>query len=150
MKYKEDAFMVIYFVFFAIFLPLLFLGNLIYTYYFGFSLVACLVYNVIRVGPYMINFAYLYTMCHKEGHQGTDLYNKKFHFLNGIFNYWIGLFYGVLPSVFFYGHTYNHHKYNNGKMDIITTSDRPRDSVVNFLKYLTRFSLFSINITTIM
>ena len=41
-----------------------------------------------------------------------------------VFNWWVGLFYGVLPSSFAYGHSINHHKYNNGPLDVVSTSDR--------------------------
>ena len=48
-----------------------------------------------------------------------------------IFNWWVGMFYGVLPATFAYGHSINHHKYNNAKEDVITTSDKPCNNFFN-------------------
>ena len=47
-------------------------------------------------------------------------------FHRNVFNWWIGLYYGVLPSSFACGHSINHHKYNNGPLDVVSTSDRVR------------------------
>ena len=47
-----------------------------------------------------------------------------FFFFRNSFNWWIGLFYGVLPSSFACGHSINHHKYNNGPLDVVSTSDK--------------------------
>ena len=44
---------------------------------FGFNLPLCAAYHVLRIGPYFMNFAYVYTLCHKEGHSFTGLYAKK-------------------------------------------------------------------------
>ncbi len=56
-------------------------------------------------------------MCHKEGHSKIGIFKNKR--LNNVFNWWIGLFYGVMPSSFANGHSINHHKYNNGPNDVI-------------------------------
>ena len=98
----------------------------------------------------MINFAYAYALSHKEGHMGKALYKEPYGLLFGnVFNWFIGLFYGILPSTFAIGHSKNHHKYNNGYDDIITTADRPRDSFANWIRYLPRFSLYATNISTV-
>jgi fatty acid desaturase len=53
-----------------------------------------------------------------------------------------------MPSSFTFGHAINHHKYGNGPLDVVTTSDRPRDSVRNFLAYLPRWTLYALNVST--
>ena len=35
-------------------------------------------YNVLRIGPYFMNFAYVYTLCHKEGHSQLGLFKKEY------------------------------------------------------------------------
>ena len=40
-----------------------------------------------------------------------------------------------------WGHTINHHRYNNGPCDVVTTADKPRDSWVNFVAFLPRWFL---------
>lgn len=59
------------------------------------------------------------------------------------------MFYGVLPATFAYGHSINHHRYNNGELDVITTSDKPRDNFANWVAYLPRYVLYAVNISTI-
>jgi hypothetical protein len=57
-------------------------------------------YHLLRIGPYFMNFAYVYTLCHKEGHARAGLFRPGYNesLLRYVFNWWIGLFYGVLPS----------------------------------------------------
>lgn len=53
-------------------------------------------YHLIRIGPYFMNFAYVYTLCHKEGHSRSGLFSKGYNdsvFLRNVFNWWIGKFY---------------------------------------------------------
>merc|ERR1719359_1548857 len=99
-----------------------------------------------------MNFAYVYTLCHKEGHSRSGLFSDKYNdsfVMRNIFNWWVGLFFGVMPSTFRFGHSVNHHRYNNGREDCVTTSDKPRDSPVNFIAYLYRFALYATNISTV-
>ena len=97
------------------------------------ALLLCYAYHVLRIGPFFMNFAYVYSVCHKEGHASaarTGLFKAPFDRsgpFRYIFNWWIGLFFGVLPSTFAVGHSINHHKYNNGPGDILSTCDKPRD-----------------------
>jgi hypothetical protein len=47
--------------------------------------------------------AQVYTLCHKEGHSYAGLFSKGYNdsiLLRNVFNYWIGMFYGVLPATF--------------------------------------------------
>jgi hypothetical protein len=117
----------------------------------GFSLLLCFAYHVFRIGPYFMGFAYYYTMCHKEGHSQRGVFAKEYHNLvsKNIFNWWISLFFGVMPAAFAFGHSLNHHRYDNGSLDVVTTADKPRDSIVNFVAYLPRWTLYSLNISSI-
>lgn len=149
-KHPEDAYLINLIFCLGIVVPILFAASLYYTLHFGFSLPLCLAYHVIRLGPYFMNFAYCYTLCHKEGHSRTGLFSPWLHpVLKNVFNWWIGLFYGVMPASFAFGHTINHHKYNNGPLDVISTSDRRRDSFGNWLRYLPRFTLYALNVSTL-
>mmetsp|Transcript_41562 Transcript_41562/g.53617 ORF Transcript_41562/g.53617 Transcript_41562/m.53617 type:complete len:318 (-) Transcript_41562:107-1060(-) len=53
-----------------------------------------------------------------------------------------------MPAAFAFGHSLNHHRYNNGPLDVVSTADKPRDSFINFITYLTRWFLYSLNIST--
>jgi hypothetical protein len=109
------------------------------------------VYHLFRIGPYFMNFAYVYTLCHKEGHSYSGLFAKDYNksvLMRNVFNWWVALFYGVLPASFAYGHSINHHRYNNGELDVVTTSDKPRDNFFNWVAYLPRWFLYASNIST--
>jgi len=154
-KKAEDAYMANAIILFGIFLPALFFwlardhlqrkerGLGVNLWYFW-------AYHVLRIGPYFMNFAYVYTLCHKEGHSKLGLYAKGYNTgpLRHVFNWWIGLFYGVMPASFAIGHSLNHHRYNNGPGDVVSTSDKPRDSWKAFLCYMPRWLLYSSNLAT--
>eukprot|EP01059_Diplonema_ambulator_P019402 TRINITY_DN325_c0_g3_i1.p2 TRINITY_DN325_c0_g3~~TRINITY_DN325_c0_g3_i1.p2 ORF type:complete len:460 (+),score=163.55 TRINITY_DN325_c0_g3_i1:53-1381(+) len=149
-KNKEDAFIVNVVLLLGVALPAFFFWNLWYTLQNGFTLKLCFAYHVLRLGPYFMNFAYVYTNCHKECHNHVGVFKKPYHYpLQYVFNWWIGLFYGVIPSSFAFGHAINHHKYNNGPKDVISTADKPRDSGRNFICYIPRQFLYAINISTV-
>lgn len=145
-KHPADAFCVNMILAYGVLLPLFFLYHLHYTMTNGFSVLMCFWYNVFRIGPYFMNFAYVYTMCHKEGHSAIGIFKNKR--LSNVFNWWIGLFFGVLPSTFAYGHSKNHHQYSNKEQDVVSTADQPRDSFLNFVAYMPRFFLYAINISS--
>lgn len=118
------------------------------------ALLLCYIYHVIRIGPFFMNFAYVYSVCHKEGHASaakTGLWRKPFDKagpMRYIFNWWVGLYFGVLPSTFAVGHSINHHKYNNGPGDILSTADKPRDEWKWLIAYVPRFMLYACNLST--
>jgi hypothetical protein len=158
-KHKEDAFLVNFALYAGVGFPLLLwtFGKLHLQY--GMSstthaLLLCYVYHVIRLGPMFMNFAYVYAVCHKEGHAAAarnGLFAKPFDKrgpFRFVFNWWVGLFFGVLPSTFAIGHSINHHKYNNGPSDILSTCDRPRDEWRWLVAYIPRFILYGCNIST--
>ena len=47
----------------------------------------------------------------KAGGQYEGLMNNWF--CQRIFNWWVGIFYGLMPGTYHYGHTINHHLFNN-------------------------------------
>mmetsp|Transcript_18147 Transcript_18147/g.51191 ORF Transcript_18147/g.51191 Transcript_18147/m.51191 type:complete len:518 (-) Transcript_18147:499-2052(-) len=147
----EDGFLVNVVWFLGGVIPFLLFWNLSYTMQHGFHPLLCLAYHIFRIGPYFMNFAYCYVMCHKEGHTRVGLFKPGLTgtALRSVFNWWIGLFYGVLPSSFAYGHSINHHKYNNGPLDVVSTSDKPRDNFGNFVRFLPRWLMYATNISTI-
>lgn len=55
----------------------------------------------------------------------------------------------MMPAAFAFGHSLNHHRYNNGPLDVVSTADKPRDSLINFIAYLPRWTLYSLNISSI-
>jgi len=148
----EDKFVFNCVLLHGVFVPCLFLYNLLQTIETGeVNFYMAYAYHLIRIGPYFMNFAYVYTLCHKEGHVGKlGLFSPPAsYFFRHVFNWWIGLFYGVMPSSFAYGHTRNHHRYNNDESDVVTTWDRPRDSFINYVRYLPRFLGYALNFTAI-
>lgn len=151
-KRPDDAYMMNCIVGYGVLVPILFFCCAWHTYENGMNYWLVYVYHVVRIGPFFMNFAYVYTLCHKEGHTFSGLYAKKYNeytILRNVFNWWIGMFYGVLPATFAYGHSINHHKYNNAREDVITTSDKPRDNFANWVAYLPRYFLYAVNISTI-
>jgi len=151
-KNSQDAYMMNIIVLGGVALPAMFAACWYHNKTYGFNVALCMAYHVIRIGPFFMNFAYVYTLCHKEGHSFTGLYSKEYNgniILRNIFNWYIGLLYGVVPATFAYGHSINHHRYNNGPNDCITTSDKERDSIVNFIAYVPRWASYSLNISTV-
>ena len=118
------------------------------------QLLLCWAYHVMRIGPFFMNFAYVYTLCHKEGHAaaaGHGLWRPPFDRrgpFRYLFNWWVGLYYGVMPATFAIGHSINHHKYNNGPADVVSTADKPRDEWVALVAYVPRFLLYACNVST--
>ena len=156
-KHEEDAFLVNFAVYMGVGLPLLLttFGRLHQAAEStGYALLLCYAYHVLRIGPFFMNFAYVYSVCHKEGHAAAarnGLFRKPLDRrgpLRFVFNFWVGLFFGVLPSTFSIGHSINHHKYNNGPSDIVSTADKPRDEWRWLIAYIPRFMLYASNIST--
>lgn len=149
-KHREDGFVINTIVLLGIGVPLFFTYCYFHTVTYGFSVWLCFAYNVVRIGPYFMHFAYVYTLCHKECHSATGYFKKPYNpVLRHVFNWWIGLFYGVSPASFACGHSKNHHTYNNGELDVVTSADEPRDSFLNYVAYIPRFFLYATNISTV-
>jgi hypothetical protein len=151
-KRPQDAYMMNCIYGYGGLVPIMFFSCAFYIYQYGMNIYLAFGYHLLRIGPYFMNFAYVYTLCHKEGHSYAGLYDKEYNkslLLRNVFNWWIGMFYGVLPATFAYGHSINHHRFNNGRSDVITTSDKPRDNFANWVAYLARYFLYASNISTI-
>jgi len=152
-KRPQDAYMINCMFLLGFIVPIMFFGCAWHVYTTGaVNLWLVYAYHVVRIGPFFQNFAYTYTLCHKEGHSRSGLFKEPYNsvpMLRNWFNWWVGMFYGVLPATFAYGHSINHHKYNNGPNDIISTADKPRDSFVNWVAYLPRYYTYAVNISTI-
>jgi len=150
-RHPKDGFLINALLLYGVLIPGLFFLNLYWTMEHGFSFRRAYIYHVLRIGPYFMNFAYVYTLCHKEGHSTTGQFKEPMNaILRNGFNWWCGLFYGVMPSSFAYGHTRNHHRYTNSPRDVVTTGDRPRDSFRNFVRYIPRFGSYAVNISTVL
>lgn len=148
----QDAYMMNAIIAYGGVVPLMFFACAYHVYHNGLCLWLVFTYHLIRIGPYFMNFAYVYTLCHKEGHSRAGLFSKDYNdsvLLRNVFNWWIGMFYGVLPATFAYGHSINHHRYNNNEWDVISTSDKPRDNFANWVAYLSRYFLYATNISTV-
>eukprot|EP01083_Nonionella_stella_P313375 1124707_1 len=154
-RHKEDVFVGNLVLIQGIVLPLLFFVILYVTRHYELPLVAHLliwyVYTFARVGPAAQHFAYVHTLAHKEGHSVgifTFAWYPLRQFVNNAFNWWIGLFYGLMPGTYSYGHSINHHSFNNLEGDLISTGWDVRDNIMNWFAYLVQFALYHLNITS--
>lgn len=158
-KNPDDAFLPNAALFFVLGLPLLLTSfgrwHLANEGSLGVQLGLCWAYHVMRIGPFFMNFAYVYVLCHKEGHAAAAGHGMfappfdKFGPFRHIFNWWVGLYYGVMPASFAVGHSINHHKYNNGPSDVISVADKPRDEWTALICYIPRFLLYACNVSTV-
>lgn len=151
MRNENDGFIMNILIVQAVFIPCFFIYCLSVTINSGVvPLGLAFLYHVIRIGPYFNNFAYAYTLAHKEGHQyQRGMFKDPWNFyLGNVFNCWVGFFYGVLPCTFTYGHSVNHHRYNSDKDDVVSTWDMPRDDKINFVRFLPRWVSYHFNISS--
>ena len=91
------------------------------------------------------------TLAHKEYHKFGGAFNDQLNALGAsrIFNWWAGMFFGVLPGTFTHSHVYNHHKYDNGVEDQYSTGGYRRDSLWNFMRYIFVWFMYASNISTV-
>jgi len=156
-RYKQDVFVLNTIIIEGILLPILFFIIMYISRYYTLPFYAHFtiwyLYSFLRIGPASMHFAYFHTLVHKEGHTRLGLFkfeNKIINtFCNNAFNWWIGLFYGVMPGTYAYGHSIGHHGFNNLEGDLISTGWAPRDSMINWFAYLIQMALYSLNVTTI-
>jgi len=154
-KHEDDSFMVNAVLLYGVVIPALFmLCGLHALRSGGVNWLLCLAYHQFRIGPFVMNFGYVYALSHREGHaiaartgMWKPPYDKRGP-LRYVFNYWVGLFFGVTPASFDVGHSIIHHKYSNDENDTITCSDMPRDNWVSYVSYAPRWILYSLNVTT--
>jgi len=119
----------------------------------GFIWWRAAIYNIIRIGPQYRHFMFVYVLCHKEAHSYGKLFKEPYNTSLGlkyVYNYFIGFFHGVLPGPFTESHIYNHHKYDNDKDDVYSTGAYPRDSFIEFVRYVYIWFLYALNISSIL
>ena len=143
-KEKVDSYMVLWAVWLAMILPIF----MCYMSTFELNWKVALFYNIIRIGPMYTNFAHVYTLCHMEVHRQYRLYKSSNFFVKYLFNWWIGLFHGVLPGTFTHSHINNHHKYDNDVNDVYSTAGYRRDSVWSFCRYIVVWMAYATNLST--
>lgn len=143
---KEDGFIVPIAFFLGFVLPGWFFYELYLCATIGFSWQRVAFYNICRIGPMYMNFMYVYVLCHKEAHNFGNMFSVKGLFF---FNYWVGLFHGVLPGVFTITHVHNHHKYDNDENDLHTTAFRPRDEVSSWIRYIPEWFGYASNVSAV-
>jgi hypothetical protein len=92
-----------------------------------------------------MNFAHVYALSHKEYHKFNGIFTDSLNSwgVGRVFNWWIGMFFGVLPGTFTHSHVYNHHKYDNNIDDQYSTGGYARDSLWNFARYSASFTHFN-------
>ena len=105
-------------------------------------------FNVVRIGPMYSNFAHVYTLCHMEAHRRYQLWGRRGPW-GYAFNWWVGLYHGVLPGTFTASHLYNHHRFDNDVRDAYSTAGYPRDSIVSLLRYLVVWCFYATNLSTL-
>ena len=105
-------------------------------------------FNVVRIGPMYSNFAHVYTLCHMEAHRRYQLWGRRGPW-GYVFNWWVGLYHGVLPGTFTASHLYNHHRFDNDVRDAYSTAGYPRDSIVSLLRYLVVWCFYATNLSTL-
>jgi len=151
-RYKEDVFCLNTVIAFGGVLPIFFFLIMYVTrvyelpFYVHFAM--WYAYSFYRIGPASMHFAYVHTLCHKEGHTKLGIFKLKW--LNNAFNWWIGLFYGLMPGTYSCGHSINHHGFNNYEGDLVSTGWANRDSLVNWFAYLVQWQLYHLNLTSIL
>jgi hypothetical protein len=147
----EDSFLLGFMLKQGVFIPLFSFYCLWSTLNHGLSWKLVYLFQLVRIGPYFTSFAYAYTLCHKEGHtKRIGMFKSEYWYFANVWNWWIGLFYGVMPSSFALGHTVNHHKYDNQEDDNVTTWDYPRDNFQHYVAYLPRWLAYHGNVSTVM
>uniref|UniRef100_A0A7S3LMV9 Fatty acid desaturase domain-containing protein n=1 Tax=Aplanochytrium stocchinoi TaxID=215587 RepID=A0A7S3LMV9_9STRA len=142
--HPEDEFMVNVVIYNGFVFPLYLCYEAWYTLNHGFSWKHVLLYQVLRFGPNVSNFAWVNALTHKCCH--SRVFKTKS--IDNIFEYWITLFHGIVPGNYAFQHIYNHHKDDNSLKDVITVIDFQRDSVLNFIGYVYRWFVYTLNVST--
>eukprot|EP00163_Fabomonas_tropica_P018467 TRINITY_DN32804_c0_g1_i1.p1 TRINITY_DN32804_c0_g1~~TRINITY_DN32804_c0_g1_i1.p1 ORF type:complete len:423 (-),score=92.72 TRINITY_DN32804_c0_g1_i1:332-1600(-) len=149
-KNPADAFVVNTFIWLGVLMPYYFYLEFVNTVTNGFDWKRAALYNILRIGPMYMHFMYVYVLCHKESHCYGRIFSSPLHYIGQFaWNWWVGLFHGVLPGTFVYSHIANHHKYDNEKDDVYSTGAFPRDSFVNFLRYVCVWFMYALNLSTL-
>jgi hypothetical protein len=118
------------------FTPCLFFISFYIQTYCSFSLnsklLFMLLYHVLLIGPRFRNFTLCNVILHKNSHTINGIF--KYKFMNLLFEWFIGIFYGIRPEHYSVCHVKDHHKYNG--RDLICSTQFDRTSFWDFLIYL--------------
>jgi len=143
MKDPRNAPYLIPMIFLGVWCPLIFSWALYRYLTYGLELWVVFVYHFLRIGPRFRNFAYFHVMAHKEGHDHKGFFNAPFTVLNHTWVTWyLGLFFGLIPSSYSVGHNKIHHRYNNELDDVHTCYDLDRTEPWSFMLYFPRFGAY--------
>jgi len=100
------------------------------------------IYHILRIGPRFQFFAHAHTIVHKAGHDHKGFFRGPFECLNGVVEWWITPFYGVVPNNYSIAHMKIHHRWHNDVDDVHTNLDLDRTVLGSFLIYTPRFTLY--------
>jgi len=109
---------------------------------FGFEFSTLFIYHYLRIGPRFRLFAHMHTLFHKEGHSHKGFWKPNFQIFQGVCEWWIGPFYGLVPGNYAIAHNKIHHRWHNDVDDIHTNLDLDRTVFRSFVMYIPRFALY--------
>lgn len=133
---------------------LIFIPNIIFVHYMmitnTFTIQKIICYHLIMLCPLNKFFAYISTMSHKEGHyHNVRIYKNNSVFLNKMCEYFIGLYYGILPGSYTIAHRKIHHLYHGAYGDNMLILDCNRTSVTHFIWNVTQMMLNFLGISSL-
>eukprot|EP00408_Alexandrium_pacificum_P068334 CAMPEP_0171160256 /NCGR_PEP_ID=MMETSP0790-20130122/3460_1 /TAXON_ID=2925 /ORGANISM="Alexandrium catenella, Strain OF101" /LENGTH=578 /DNA_ID=CAMNT_0011624777 /DNA_START=71 /DNA_END=1807 /DNA_ORIENTATION=- len=108
----------------------------------GLEFSTLVIYHILRIGPRFQFFAHAHTIVHKAGHDHKGFFRAPFECLNGVVEWWITPFYGVVPNNYSIAHMKIHHRWHNDVDDVHTNLDLDRTVLGSFLIYTPRFTLY--------
>lgn len=97
---------------------------------------AAVIYMILNAAFFMGRFALMF---HCTAHR--TLFKKQYNYLNYLLPYVIAPFFGHMADTYYAHHIGMHHAENNLREDESSTMSYRRDSLKNFLLYLTRFMI---------
>lgn len=133
--------------FLACFTPALFGWALWRHREYGLEFSTLFLYHFLRIGPHFRFFAHIHTLVHKEGHDHRGFWKGSFQLFNEVCQWWIGPFYGIVPTSYSVSHLKIHHRWHNDVDDVHTNLDLDRTKFKSFLVYVPRFTLYWVGIT---
>jgi len=129
-------------LFLGTFTPALFLWAMRRHAAHGLEFSTLAIFHILRIGPRFQFFAHAHTIVHKAGHDHKGFFRGAFRCLNGVVEWWITPFYGVVPNNYSIAHMKIHHRWHNDVDDVHTNLDLDRTVLGSFLIYTPRFTLY--------
>mmetsp|Transcript_76462 Transcript_76462/g.231795 ORF Transcript_76462/g.231795 Transcript_76462/m.231795 type:complete len:528 (+) Transcript_76462:56-1639(+) len=114
---------------------------------YGLEFSTLFIYHILRLGPRFKFFAHAHVLVHKSGHDHRGFFKGPLRYMNGIVEWWVTLFYGVVPMNYSVAHMKIHHRWHNDVDDVHTNLDMDRTRFGSFLMYIPRFTLYWIGIS---